>query len=166
MSKARIKVATGATVVLLGGLVGLALSEGSRTQSKTVAEKPVVRTKVIRQTVHVTKHAKPKHHVGAGGGRGGAAGAATGSAGSATTGASSTGSSSSSEAGAVTTSSSGAAAAPEGSGYEPVVTSTSGSAGAAESTGEPVTTATSGSGSAGGGEIESEGGGEHEGGDD
>ncbi len=70
----KIKLATGATVVALGGLTGLALGEGGRTESKAVAEKPVVRTKVIRQTVHVTKHAKPKHPAAAAGGRAGAAG--------------------------------------------------------------------------------------------
>jgi hypothetical protein len=55
------KIAAGATVVLLGGLGGLALSQGEKTPSKPVADKPLVRTKVIRRTVHVTKHAKPKH---------------------------------------------------------------------------------------------------------
>jgi hypothetical protein len=61
VKNARAKVATGATVVLLGGLTGLALSQGSSSPSKAVADKPVVHTKVIRRTVHVTKHAKPKH---------------------------------------------------------------------------------------------------------
>lgn len=61
MKNAKAKVATGATVVLLGGLTGLALSGGSSAPSKQVADQPVVHTKVIRRTVHVTKHAKPKH---------------------------------------------------------------------------------------------------------
>ena len=61
MKNAKAKVATGATVVLLGGLAGLALSQGSSAPSKPVADKPIVHTKVIRRTVHVTKHAKPKH---------------------------------------------------------------------------------------------------------
>ena len=55
------KIAAGATVVVLGGLGGLALSQGNRPPSQQVADKPVVRTKVIRRTIHVTKHAKPKH---------------------------------------------------------------------------------------------------------
>jgi hypothetical protein len=55
------KVATGATVVVLAGLTGLALSQGNQTPGKQVADKPVVHTKVIRRTIHVTKHAKPKH---------------------------------------------------------------------------------------------------------
>jgi hypothetical protein len=59
------KVATGATVVVLGGLTGLALSQGGSAPSKPVADKPIVHTKVIRRTVHVTKHAKPKHPVAA-----------------------------------------------------------------------------------------------------
>ena len=95
----KIKLATGATVVALGGLAGLALGEGGRTESKAVAEKPLVRTKVIRQTVHVTKHAKPKHPAAAAGGSAGAAAGASGAAGSASTGASSTGSSASYESG-------------------------------------------------------------------
>ena len=48
---------------------------------------------MIRRTIHVTKHVKPKHPVGAGAG-GSYAGGAGSSGGSATTGASSTGSSS------------------------------------------------------------------------
>lgn len=60
MKNAKAKVATGATVVLLGGLTGLALSQGGPASSKQVADKPVVHTKVIRRTVHVTKHARPK----------------------------------------------------------------------------------------------------------
>ena len=61
MKNAKAKLATGATVVLLGGLGGIALSQGGKAPSKPVADKPVVHTKVIRRTVHVTKHAKPKH---------------------------------------------------------------------------------------------------------
>ena len=61
MKNTKAKVATAATVVLLGGLGGLALSQGNKAPSKPVADKPVVHTKVIRRTVHVTKHAKPKH---------------------------------------------------------------------------------------------------------
>jgi len=55
------KVATGATVIALGGLTGLALSQGGKAPGTPVADKPIVHTKVIRRTVHVTKHAKPKH---------------------------------------------------------------------------------------------------------
>ncbi|MFP5388454.1 MAG: hypothetical protein ACLGG5_04055, partial [Thermoleophilia bacterium] len=49
-----------ATILGLGGLAGIALNAGSHT-STPAAVKPLVRTKVIRQTVHVTKHIKPKH---------------------------------------------------------------------------------------------------------
>ena len=61
------RVAAAATIVGLGGLTGLALSAGSQ-KSAPVAVKPLVRTKVIRRTIHVTKHVKPKHPVGAGAG--------------------------------------------------------------------------------------------------
>jgi len=61
VKNAKVKIATGATAVLLGGLGGLALSQGGKEPVKPVADKPVVHTKVIRRTIHVTKHAKPKH---------------------------------------------------------------------------------------------------------
>jgi len=61
VKNAKVKVATGATAVLLGGLGGLALSQGGKEPVKPVADNPVVHTKVIRRTIHVTKHAKPKH---------------------------------------------------------------------------------------------------------
>ncbi len=96
----RTRIAAVATVVGLGGLAGLALSAGQQHPSPAVAEKPIVRTKVIRRTIHVTKHAKPKHPAGGAGGWGGAARqrrlGGGGSYGSATTGASSSGSSPSS----------------------------------------------------------------------
>jgi hypothetical protein len=162
------RIAAGATVVGLGGLAGVALSAGQHQSAATVADKPLVRTKVIRRTIHVTKHAKPKHPA-AGGGMGGAAGygrSSSGSYGSATTGASSSGapSSSSSYASPVTTSTSGTSSAPasSGSGSAPVVTHTSGAGatgGGGGGAGAPVTTATSGGGAAGGG-----GGGESDGG--
>jgi hypothetical protein len=134
VKNAKAKVATGATVVVLAGLTGLALSQGSSAPSKQVADKPIVHTRVIRRTVHVTKHAKPKHLGGAGSTADGTAAAA-----SVVTSTSSTGG----EAAPVATSSSG--------GGEVI----------------PVTTASSGSGG-GGGEAESDSGGEieHEGGDD
>ena len=59
------RVAAAATIVGLGGLTGIALSAGSQ-KSAPVAVKPLVRTKVIRRTIHVTKHVKPKHPMGAG----------------------------------------------------------------------------------------------------
>lgn len=158
MKNAKAKVATGATIVLLGGLTGLALSQGSSTPSKQVADKPVVHTKVIRRTVHVTKHAKPKHppaaapiEPAASGSSAEGAYVATGSSGAAE-----------GESAPVYTGSSGSES---GSESAPVTTGSSG--GGSESA--PVTTATSGGGS-GGGEVESEdsGGGEseHEGGGD
>jgi hypothetical protein len=59
------KLAAAATVVALAGLGGLALSQSGRQPSKAVADKPVVHTRVIRRTIHVTKHTKPKHPVAA-----------------------------------------------------------------------------------------------------
>ncbi|HWB69542.1 MAG TPA: hypothetical protein VG518_06160, partial [Solirubrobacterales bacterium] len=61
MKNIKAKIAAGLTVIALGGLTGLALSQGRSAPGNTVADKPVVRTKVIRRTVHVTKHVKPKH---------------------------------------------------------------------------------------------------------
>ncbi len=149
MKNLKTRIAATATVVGLGGLAGVALSAGGQKAS-TLASKPQVRTQVVRRTVHVTKHAKPKHPVATGGA--GYAGS-PGHGASATTGASSTGSGSSS------------------SGSSPVTTSTSGSeAGSGGGGGTPVTTAPSGTGSTGGGEPEDDGGKvEHEsesGGDD
>lgn len=140
MKNAKAKVATAATVVLLVGLTGLALSQGSSTPAKQVADKPVVHTKVIRRTIHVTKHAKPKHPPAAAPVEPAAAGSAAGGA-------------------YVATGSSGAGESESA----PVYTGSSG--GGSESA--PVATATSGAG--GGGEVESEDRGESEqegGGDD
>jgi hypothetical protein len=84
------KVAAGATVIALGGLGGLALSQGGKAPTKPVADKPIVRTKVIRRTIHVTKHAKPKRPLAgapvepAGGGTASVAPVVTGSSGAAT----------------------------------------------------------------------------------
>lgn len=138
MSNLKTRIAATVTVIGLGGLAGLALGSGeSQSTGTQVAEKPVVRTKVIRRTIHVTKHAKPKHPAATGSGGGALAagsGSSPGGQGSATTGSSSGGSgssySASSEAGPVTTSTSGAATSPsyESGSYEsaPVTTSTSG----------------------------------------
>lgn len=149
MKNTKAKVATGATVVLLGGLGGLALSQGNnKAPSKPVADKPIVHTKVIRRTVHVTKHAKPKHP---------AAGAPVEPA-----------SGISSSSARVVTGSSGASATetpPVSTGSSSTGTEsapvTTGSSGGGEAT--PVVTSSSGSGGGGGGEVENEGGG---GGDD
>ena len=65
MKNLKTRVAAAATIVGLGGLTGIALNAGAQ-KSPPVAAKPLVRTKVIRRTVHVTKHAKPKQPVGAG----------------------------------------------------------------------------------------------------
>ena len=67
MKNLKTRIAAAATILGLGGLTGVALNAGAQ-KSPPVAEKPLVRTKVIRRTVHVTKHANPKHPVGAGGG--------------------------------------------------------------------------------------------------
>jgi hypothetical protein len=128
------RIAAGATILGLGGLTGLALSAGHQKASQPVAAKPLVRTRVIRRTIHVVKHVKPKHPAGAAPvGRvvetstyGGTT--ATGSA-SVTTGSSSVGSAPTSEAAPVTTSTSGASSAPGSSTSAPVVTHASGGGG-------------------------------------
>jgi hypothetical protein len=154
------KVATGATVVFLGGLTGLALSQGGKAPSKTVADKPVVHTKVIRRTIHVTKHAKPKHPVAAAPVEPGSAPVVTGSSGTSETTPVTTGSSGSgAESAPVTTGSSGAG----GEAAAPVTTGSSG-AGGGESA--PVTTGSSGGGAGGGGGESDGGGGGGGGGDD
>ena len=158
MKSMKTRIAAGATILGLGGLTGLALSAGHQKASQPVATKPLVRTKVIRRTIHVTKHAKPKHPAGAPpvGGAGTSAYSAGTSAyssgASATTGSSSVGSAPSYESAPVTTSTSGASSA--GTAATPVVTSTSGGGGGGSA---PVTTSTSGGG---GGEHEREGGGD------
>lgn len=167
MKNLKAKAAAGTTIVLLGGLGGLALSQGNKAPSKPVADKPVIHTKVIRRTIHVTKHAKPKHPAAiapvepAGAGTSGSSapvvsgssGATATEAASVTTGSSSTGTGT--EAAPVTTGSSGGGSS-EGA---PVTT---GSSGGGSSESAPVTTGASGGGG-GGGEVEHEGGG---GGDD
>ncbi len=65
MKNLKTRIAAAATILGLGGLTGVALNAGAQ-KSPPVAEQPLVRTKVIRRTVHVTKHANPKHPVGAG----------------------------------------------------------------------------------------------------
>lgn len=155
MKNLKAKVATGATVVLLGGLGGLALSQGNKAPSKPVADKPAVQTKVIRRTIHVTKHAKPKHPPAAAPVEPAAGGSSTGAA-YVTTGSSGSGA----ESAPVTTATSGSESGEAAS----VTTGSSGSG----SESVPVTTATSGGGG-GGGEVESDDGGgevEHEGGGD
>lgn len=150
MKNIKTKVATGATVVFLGGLTGLALSQGGKAPSKPVADKPVVHTKVIRRTIHVTKHAKPKHPPVAAPVEPGSAGSApvvTGSSGTGETAPVTTGSSGSSgESAPVTTGSSG-------TGSEPAAPVTTGSSGAGGG-GAPVTTGSSGGGAGGGGESD------------
>jgi hypothetical protein len=113
------KVAAALTVAGLGGLTGLALSQDGSQPAKQVADRPVVHTKVIRRTIHVTKHAKPKHPVAAApleptAETGGAA-IATGSSGASV------------EAAPVTTGSSGA-----GGESVPVTTASSGAGGGGE----------------------------------
>ena len=61
MNSTSVRIATAATVFGLGGLAGLALGEGRRQSASTVAATPAVHTKVVHRTIHVTKHAKPKH---------------------------------------------------------------------------------------------------------
>lgn len=147
MKNIRTRVAAATTIIGLGGLTGLALSAGSQ-KSAPVAAKPLIRTKVIRRTIHVVKHVKPKHPVGAG-----AAGGAVAYAGAGRTGSLPSYAASSAP---VTTHSSGAsaAAAPTYGSAAPVVTHTSGShtvSGGGHSS--PVVTHTSGSHAGGGGHV-------------
>ncbi len=140
MTKTKMRIATAVTILGLAGLGGWALSADRRQAVQAVAEKPIVRTRVIRRTIHVTKHAKPKHPASA-------APPAT-----------------SPTAGASTAAPAAVSTGSSGSGYaeEPVTTATSGAGSA-----EPVTTATSGAGGGGGEtEAEFEGGGDGEGGGD
>jgi len=142
------RIAVAATVVALGGLTGLALSAGGQ-KANTLADKPLVRTRVIHRTVHVTKHQKPKHP--AAGGRPGYASSAGGEGAPVVTGSSSAGGG---ETAPVTTGSSSTGSHETA----PVTTATSGTGGG-ETT--PVTTGASSTGG-GGGEVEneSEGGGD------
>jgi hypothetical protein len=112
------KLAAAATAVALGGLTGLALTQGGKAPSRQVADRPVVHTKVIRRTIHVTRHAKPKHPVAA---------LPVEPAAEPEAAAVVTGSSGSGEAAPVTTSSSGA-----GSESAPVTTASSGAGGGGE----------------------------------
>jgi hypothetical protein len=148
VNNVKAKVAAGATVLALGGLTGLAVSQGGKAPSKPVADKPIVRTKVIRRTIHVTEHAKPKHPPAGAPVEPAAASATavTGSSGAGesapvSTGASNTGT----ETGAVTTGSSGTGTEPA-----PVSTGSSGTGGEVA----PVSTGSSGAGGGGGGEVE------------
>lgn len=139
MRSVKTRIAAIATVLGLAGLAGVALNAGGQGSSQQAA-KPLVRTKVIRRTVHVTKHAKPKHL---------AVGAPPAQAAAATPAPAASSGAAVEEP--VTTATSGTGS------EEPVTTAASGTGG------EPVTTATSGTG---GGEeehevdYESEGGGE------
>lgn len=113
MTRLKTRIAAAATVLGLGGIAGFALgqNQGQATQPP-VADKPAVHTKVIRRTIHVTRHAKPKDP----------APAAVGAAGAAVE--------SESAAAPITTSTSGAAASAAGeSGAASITTSTSGGAG-------------------------------------
>jgi len=53
------RIAVAATVLALGGLTGLALSADKQKASSTVATDPIVRTRVVHRTIHITRHAKP-----------------------------------------------------------------------------------------------------------
>lgn len=153
MKNIKTKIATGVTVIFLGGLAGVALSQGGKAPSKEVADvKPVVHTKVIRRTIHVTKHAKPKHPAAAAPVEPKGAPLVTGSSGgseSAPVTTSSSGAGTGSESAPVTTGSSST-----GSESAPVTTGSSG----AGSESAPVTTGSSGAAGGGGGEVEHEGG--------
>jgi hypothetical protein len=140
------RIAAAATILGLGGLAGLALSAGGQKAS-SLASKPLVRTKVIHRTVHVTKHVKPKHPV-AGGPAGYSGAVPSGSAGApVVTGASSSGAAESTPVVTGASSSGSAESAP-------VVTGSSGTGGGSA----PVVTSASGGGGGAGGEAEHEGG--------
>ncbi len=148
MKNARAKIAAAATVVGLGGLAGVALSSnsGQGTPSAAKPMKPKVRTRVIRRTVHVTRHAKPKE--------------GSGVSGSGSPGQSAITSAPPAPAPppAVTSSSSAPAATPVAS-TAPVVTHTSGASAPSHHPTAPIHTSSSGGGSnTGGGEVEHEGG--------
>ncbi len=157
MKSFKTRIAAGATILGLGGLTGLALSAGHQKAPQPVATKPLVRTKVIRRTIHVIKHVKPKHPVGASPVAAGRTGTAFGGAAGGTSGAH------------VATGSSSVGSVPSASHSAPVVTHTSGAAaGSHGSHSAPVVTHTSGGGGGGkGGAVvtHASGGGEHEGGD-
>ena len=156
MGNLRIKIATFALALGLGGLGGYAMSSSKNSQSPTgvLAEG----TKVVRRTVHAkrpkqktlpqaraaTKHALASEPV------------STGSSGSASSG--------SSSGRPVHTGSSGSSGHSGGSGHKPVNTGSSGSSGGGSSK-PPVSTGSSGGGSGGAGGAEGDGG-EKEGGDD
>lgn len=153
MKNLKAKAAAGTTIVLLGGLGGLALSQGSKAPSKPVAAKPVVHTKVIRRTVHVTKHAKPKHPP---------AGAPVEPASAGTSSASAPVVTGSSGGGATETAPVTTGSSSTGTGTEAAPVTT-GSSGGGSSESAPVSTGTSGGG---GGEVEHESEGGGGGGDD
>lgn len=64
MTLSSTRIAAGGTVAALGVLAAVALGAGSKDPAKTVtkpaAAPPIVRTVVIRRTVRVVKHEKPK----------------------------------------------------------------------------------------------------------
>ena len=63
MKNLKPKVAAAITVAGLGGLTGLALSQDGNGVGGQSADGPVVRPEVIRRTVHVSEHPKPRHLV-------------------------------------------------------------------------------------------------------
>ncbi len=62
MTPNRSRIAVGAGLLALGGLTGAALSAGGQQKAAKVAARPpaIVRTEVIRQTIHRTRHEKPR----------------------------------------------------------------------------------------------------------
>lgn len=125
------RIAAAATVLGLGGLTGIALSAGGR-QANTLADKPLIHTKVIHRTVHVTKHLKSKHPVA--GGSAEYAGSTSGSA-------------------PIVTASSGASTGETA----PVTTASSGTSGGEAAAVTTGPSGTGGGGETGGGEVENEG---------
>ena len=57
MQEVKTKIATAATVAVLAGLTGVAMSSGEEDAGTASAEQQATRPKVVRRTIHVTKRA-------------------------------------------------------------------------------------------------------------
>jgi len=159
----RIKIATFALALGLGGLGGYAMSSNKNSQDPNGVL--TAGTKVVRRTVHAKKpKPSPKDVAQARAARNQALASQRASV-PVSTGSSGSTSSGSSSGSPVHTGSSGSSSHSGGSGNKPVNTGSSGSSGGGSST-PPVSTGSSGAGGAGGtGGGEGNDGGEKEGGD-
>lgn len=57
MQELKTKIAAGATVAVLAGLTGVAMSSGGEGAGEATADQEAARPKVVRRTIHVTKRA-------------------------------------------------------------------------------------------------------------